>query len=281
MIKPATLFVVISLFSGLSLTAQDHGHLNVGASGQTQVAPLLFENGGDFATASQYVKTMNLASSGKYTGYYEGNISLTVLHSTNAFGESIPNAPAPGSFIAAEIVSVEGPAGGEFGFWDVDSTATPTHSIPVGTSNGTFSFVLSNAELGAGQPGGDPFGHIHGRRFTATKAGFYKVGFRAIDSSTSGQGSGPIHTPSDLLHIHFQAGVNIVEVEPVSATSVRVTSALPLNFIWNLESKDSVAAAWTPIATDIPGTDKLLDVIDDRPTVPTRFYRLSGLQIEP
>ena len=140
---------ITAAFSSLTLSAQDHGHLNVGAAGRTQGDPLSFDNGADFHIESLYVKTLNFAETGKYAGHYEGNISFTVLHSTDPFGEIDPAAPAPGSFILAEIVSVEGPAGGEFGFWDVESTTAPTHRISAGTTDGAYRFELSNRELGS------------------------------------------------------------------------------------------------------------------------------------
>ena len=205
--KAVLLHVILAIGSCLAVSAQGHGHLNVGAEARDQDSRLIFENGADFATDSAYVKTLNFATDGKYADFYEGNITLTALHSTNAFGEIEEDSPAPGSFIVAEIVSVKGPSGGTFGFWDVDSTTAPTHSIPAGTTNGAFRFDLSSADLGAGQPGGDPFGHIHGRRFTATKPGLYTVGFRALDTSRNGSANGPIHTSSTVLHVYFQAGV--------------------------------------------------------------------------
>jgi hypothetical protein len=69
--------------------------------------------------------------------------------------------------------------------------------------------MLSDASLGGGQPGADPFGHIHGRRFTADKAGVYTVGFKAYDISTNGTAGSPIHTAAEILDIVFQAGYNL------------------------------------------------------------------------
>jgi hypothetical protein len=74
--------------------------LNVGASGPA----LTFDNGSSFKTP--YVKTLLFSDTGKYANLYNGNITLTALHSTNAFGETDPAAPKPGALIVAEIVSV-------------------------------------------------------------------------------------------------------------------------------------------------------------------------------
>ena len=141
---------------------------------------------------------------------------------------------------------------------------------------------MSNRELGAGEPGGDPFGHIHGRRFTATKPGLYKVGFRALDVSTNGAEAGPIHTPSPVLHIYFQAGVNIVSVEPIDGGSARVISALPAHFLWQLESNDSLNdAEWVPVSFPVVGADQLVEFLDDQAVPLRRFYRVTGAPIEP
>ena len=181
----------------------------------------------------------------------------------------------------AEIVSVDGPAGGEFGFWDRTSTTAPTHSIPAGTENGEFQFEISDAELGAGRPGADAFGHIHGRRFTATRAGLYTVGFRAIDTSTNGDANGAIHSPSEVLYIQFQAGVNIIGFEIIEDANV-VTAALPGNFIWQLETKDSMNdALWKAVNAPVLGHDQIVEMHDPFPGHPNRFYRLSGTAIEP
>src|ERR1043166_1651376 len=148
--------LALGIVGALPIAAQDvHGHLNVGAAGQKQNDKLLFSNGRDFATASEYVKLLSFTNATKYAGYYQGNITLTALHSFDAFGEPDPSAPAPGSFIRAEIVSVKGPDGGAFGFWETNSTTDPTFSIPTGTSGASYAFDLSEADLGAGQPGGD------------------------------------------------------------------------------------------------------------------------------
>ena len=74
-----------------------------------------------------------------------------------------------------------------------------------------FRFDLSDKGRGAGVNGGDPFGHLHSRRFGVTKPGRYTVGFRAVDVSTNGQNGGPIHRPSDILAINFESLTSIGE----------------------------------------------------------------------
>jgi hypothetical protein len=258
--------------------AQDHGHLNVGAASQTAGSKLTFDNGADFA--GNYVKTLTFTNAGKFANLFQGNITLTALHSTDAFGQPVPGGPAPGAFILAEIVSVDGPAGGEFQFWETNSTSAPAISIPAGATNAAFKFDLSEAALGAGQPGSDPFGHIHGRRFTVTKPGLYSVGFRAWDVSSNGPGGGAIHTPSEVLHVYFQGGINITKIEP-EADHVHVTFGAMAGYSWQLQLKESLSDTdWTPIGSPVVGTDALTEIEDHR-AVASRFYRLIGNEITP
>lgn len=260
------------LFANLAI-AQDHGHLNVGATGTTQDAPLIFDNGGDFATSTEYVKTLTLATNGTYAGFYQGNISLTALAATPDFGGLVPNAPALGSWIFVQLVSVEGPAGGSFAFWDSGAT-TPTIDLMTGTT-GTNSWRLSESD---GAPGTDPYGHIHGRRFTATIPGIYTVGFRAIDLSTNGTGGGPIHKPSDVLMVYFQAGVNIKKIEP-DVDHIHIQFSAPVGNAWTVEASDSMApdAAWTEIAAPIAGDDRFHEVTDEHSVETQRFYRAKAV----
>lgn len=182
-----------------SLTAQ---HLEAGAVGQNQNDALVWANASELASSSGYVKELTLSTSGRYAGLYNGSITLTALSSTEAGG------PALGSFIQAEIVSVAGPSGAFFGFWeglDLGGGTSPTYNIATGSEGLSLRYVLSDASAGAGQAGQDPAGHLHGRRFTASELGMYTVGFRAVDTSVNGTGGGSIHAPSDIVYINFQA----------------------------------------------------------------------------
>lgn len=198
------ILVPCALLAGAHLLHAQHGHLNAGALGTTQDSQLYFANGSAFAAASGYVQNMTLATSGTYAGYYNSGPTLTVLPQTIDNGGPAANAPAFGSFIQVQMVSVEGPAGSTFSFWDHEATA-PSVSWTIGGTSSSALWNLSDPSLGAGHPGADPFGHIHGRRFTADALGTYTVGLRLVDSSVNGDGGGPIHTPSDVFYMNFQA----------------------------------------------------------------------------
>lgn len=267
--------VASSLFLAVSTFAQDHGHLNVGAVNTNQNGQLIFDNADAFSTTNGYIKTFLYATTGKYAGRYEGNITLTALAGTPAHLGPVPNAPALGSDIYVQFVSVDGPTDGVFSFWESNSIA-PTYSLTSGTT-GTNLWRLTESDA---SPGSDPFGHAHGRRFTATKPGIYTVGFRAYDLSTNGVGSGPIHTPSTVFKVYFQAGDNIHSVTMNTLPLVRFAARAGIS--WQVQSKNSFSDVdWTNVGTEITGDDYLHTLVDDSPTSPNRIYRLQGTPIIP
>src|SRR5262245_32878945 len=74
--------------------AQDHGHLRIAASSTNQGARLYFYNGADFASTSRYVKTLLFTNAGRYSNYFQQNITFTVQAATPAYGGPEPDAPA-------------------------------------------------------------------------------------------------------------------------------------------------------------------------------------------
>src|ERR1043166_3961684 len=100
-----TSIIKYALASGLALSvttvlqAQDHGHLNAGALGKLQNAPLFFANGPDFAAASGYVKTLDYTNGGRFAGFYHGNVTLTALPVLPINGGPNTNAAALGAFL--------------------------------------------------------------------------------------------------------------------------------------------------------------------------------------
>ncbi len=198
------MLLALLLLAGRTAWAQ-HGHLNAGALGTQQGDALYFANGDLFAASSGYVKALPATATGNRAGYYSGSITLTALPATVANGGPASGASALGSFIRYGIVSVAGPEGGEFGVW-MSGATSPTFSYASGHVTGSPTLIpLSDALSGAGTPGGDPYGHLHGRNFSATAPGVYTVGFQVFDTSVNGAGGGPIHTPSEVLLVRFEA----------------------------------------------------------------------------
>lgn len=266
-------FVKLALALGLALSpqpvlrAQVHGHLNAGAFGTNQNDQLYFVNAPDFIESSGYVKTLIYTNASTYAGYYQGNISLTAIAAMTD-----PAAPALGSYIQASIVSVEGPAGGAFAFWE-NGASHPTYSLLSGL-RATNLWRLTESD---GSPGSDSYGHIHGRKFTATNPGIYKVGFKLFDTSTNGAGGGPIHTPSEALLIYFQAGINIAEVAKTgSVTTVKFGSVAGLDFNLEYTTTLSQSNSWIALPDSVPGNDFWNWLTDTNATDELQFYRVKA-----
>lgn len=260
-------FIIVLTSIGLScsLYAQ-HAHLNVGAVGQNPGDQLFFANGAEYADSSGYVKTLLITATPRYAGYFEGNITLTALSSTLHL-----QAAAPGSYIQFGLSNVSGPPGGAFNFWE-STGDVPAITLAPGEGSASL-FGLSESD---GSPGSDPHGHIHNRRFTATKAGIYKIGFQAFDTSANGANGGPIHPPSDWIYIYFQAGANIQSMTLTGQVSTvrygaRAGTAATLEYSTNLAQPND----WFPAAPPQGAEGDRFQTIDDPEAVtPARFYRL-------
>jgi PEP-CTERM motif len=209
-------------------SASAHEHLPAG---------FLDTNGNNTADAGEPLRLVNAPSSGatfhmlmrpagqRYAGYYSldeqpraafPNDYFTFTALSDGQAElADPRHAATGSYIWMEITSVTGPAGGSFGFWDIDSDnpdlgwsythTTPTVSFLANEPAGGFKFVLSEPlDLPVG-PGEDPYGHIHNRGFTTDTPGTYTIGFTLHDLSTNGPGDGSIHAPSQTYYLTFVA----------------------------------------------------------------------------
>lgn len=262
---------------GVSLRADTH--IYVGALGTAQNDKLYFSNGLLFdATKSSYAFAQVLRTNGLNSGHYRGDvITFTGLAGTAVNGGPIPGHAAFGSRLAIEVVTVKGPTGGSYAYWEGDGESdlgAITFNVSVGTTNGTNSFLVSD---NSGEPSADPYGHIHGRVMTTSTAGTYLVGFRAIDVSTNGLGGGPIHAPSDILEVKFQAGLRI---ESIQLFTNRVTASFrsPPGISNVLERTDSmVLPNWQAAAAPLRGNNTLQTFTDTNAPVENRFYRLRQL----
>jgi hypothetical protein len=220
---------------GLSASAQ-HLHLVTGAESKEQNAKLRFTNGSTYDIYSNqgiapacFFMSSNLPA--LYPNLYQTDVTFASLPGTLWTGGPALGAAAPGAFLEAIIVSVQGPLGGVIGFWQEDEGAMPNlrFSIPVGTTNGTNQFEISE---GITFPELDPFGHIHGRRFTANTPGLYTLGFQLIDTSTAGTNGGSIHTPSSISYFYFQAGVVL---NSISKSNNAVTVQFGVNSFYDYD----------------------------------------------
>jgi hypothetical protein len=199
--KPLLSLAVITCLASTTALAQ-HGHLNAGAVGQNQNDKLLWANGAIFATNSGFVQNMPMTGSGRFAGYFNSAPTLTALPATVTNSGPVAFSPALGSFLQFQMTVISGPDGGSFGWWE-SSSLTPLYSLGIGQTSPLIA--LSDVLGGAGTPTGDPFGHLHGRRFTATTEGDYIIGLQIFDTSANGVGGAPIHMPSDMFYMEFAA----------------------------------------------------------------------------
>lgn len=256
-----------------------HIHIAAGAESGEQDSRLFFSNGflfdvnsyGGVTPACIYMENDDPL----YPGLYQTSASFIALPSSPWTGGPTPYAAQPGTYIEMIIRSVEGPAGGEIGFWVENEEGTQTRkqfAVRSGQSGATNMFNLSE---GVTFPEYDPFGHIHGRRFTANKAGLYTVGVQLVDTSTLGPGGGPFHSPSLTNYFYFQAGLHISRITMTNGTfGVRFGSRGFRNYF--LDATDTLPATeWTTLGHIIGAAHSDLHWLEDPgATNSMRFYRI-------
>jgi len=277
-IKTQIVLVVLGL-GACTLPGRADTHIFAGALGTNQNDKLFFSNGNSFnATLSSVALPQILRTNGLNTGYYRGdNITFTALAATPVNGGPVPGCAAFGVQLAVQVVSVSGPPGGSFAFWEGDGESdlgNITFSVPVGTTNGANYLVISENN---GEPGADPYGHIHGREFTTSLPGTYLVGFRVIDLSTNGVGGGPIQSPSDILPVRFQAGLRIEAIQTFTNRAV-ISFRSPPGISNQLEAANSFPPTnWQSVGFGLKGNNGLQTLTDTNINNPARFYRLRQL----
>jgi len=262
-----------------NLPAQ-HLHVNAGALSTAAGSPLYFVNGDSFVTNSGWVFSSTLRSTGPVNGNYVAGLTFT-----SVFGDGSEGPPAAlGAQVALIVKAVSGPEGGSLAFWEsLDSACEEegqriTFSLPVGATNGTNRIVLSQ---NSGVPGEDPYGHCHGRLFTVNKPGLYMVTFQLVDVSRNGPGGGPIHSPSQLYRMYFQAGVTIAEFTH-SGNSVKASfgtqrSNIARQYFYYLEANPVLddPTQWTTVAGPVRGESNLQSLSElIAPNTAQRYYRL-------
>jgi surface-anchored protein len=132
-----------------------------------------------------------------------------------------------------ELVSVTGPPGGGFSFWEVDATQ-PTWTRAAGWSSAqgnvpSFPVVVNGDD------------HVHGRCFTMGKPGTYTVTFRAVASVGS-------LSPSANKTITFQAQQPPQLSIATSGSNVLLSFTNRDGFACDLQvSTNLVAGSWTNI----------------------------------
>lgn len=269
-----------------------HIHISAGAYTLSPGSPLVFYNGYLYDTNSYsgvypacIYMNLNDPNVPLYPGLYQSDASFTALPGTIFTGGPHPFAAESGSYIELIVRTAQGPPGGELGFWkendEFDATATTKiFSVPVGTLDGTNRFNLTQSPEEGGWPG-DPFGHVHGRRFTVNKLGLYVIGVQLIDTSSVGVNGGPNHSPSEMNYFYFNAGMFINYYKRTNDSMV-VRFALQGYKDYYLEKSTSLDGTnWITILREPGATHSdLHTLVDANATNVTTFYRIREVPLE-
>lgn len=275
------LFVVIlslSLTGRLPAQALQHFHVTAGAVSTSAGSQLYFTDANTFLAESGYVAYMPRITNNLLPtiGYHMGGPTFTAASNDG----SADSPAAAGARLALVVRAVDGPPGARWSFWeagdDEEYGETITFSYATGTTNGTNAIVLSENN---GQPGADPYGHIHGRAFTVDQPGLYSVWVQLVDISRNGPGGGALHTPSPVYRYHYQAGTTISRLERANSNVV-VTFGTQLSnaarrYSYYLEAHSAPGAeeTWTTVAGPVTGNNRL-QTMSDPLAQPWRLYRL-------
>ena len=270
-------FLLVLLGSATAVVAQ-HRHINAGAVAPQAGSKLYIANGASFDAASGFLVHLASTNHPVYGPIFLGgsDITFTSLPSTADYGGPDPKAAQPGAHLVMVLVSLSGPPGGALSFWDsfdgFFSATEITFTVTVGTIGGTGSFALSEND---GSAGLDPYGHIHGRRFSVDRPGLYTAGLVVIDTSANGPGGGPLHPPSDPVYFSFQAGTTIADIK-LSADGTTARFGTDAGKTYFVEAADALAPspAWTTVAGPVAGTDRLGSVSIPGPAGSARYFRL-------
>jgi hypothetical protein len=170
--------------------------------------------------------------------------------------------PANSAEPQIELLSVSGPAGGSFAFWEVGATS-PTWSRVAGWNSGqggipSFPVVVN----------GDT--HAHGRAFTMDRPGNYTVTFRAVDANG-------IFSASANHTIVFRAqqppplSISIVDGQ------VNLSFTSRANFVYDLQRCEDLATGdWENVElhTFLDGDGSVIPMTDPIGRKRQAFYRL-------
>ena len=163
-----------------------------------------------------------------------------------------------------EFVSVTGPPGGNFSFWEANATQ-PTWSRATGWSSASGNvpsfMVVVNGD-----------GHVHGRCFTMDKPGTYTVTFRAVAPAGG-------FTPSTNKTITFRAQQPPQLSIATSGSNVLLSFTNRNEFACDLQvSTNLVSGAWANVPAHETmigaGLRTNLIVTNGLRASPSAYYRL-------
>jgi hypothetical protein len=263
--------------------AAAHGHIYAGATSQTPGAPLFFQNGNYWDTNSYGGYAQSPACiylddniPDVYPELFQTATTFAALPATIFNAGPSPYAAALGTYIELRFVSLQGPPGGALTLWnEIDDPLNPSvmFTLPAGAGSGTNQYNLSEGD--PSDPESDPYGHIHGRRFTLNKPGLYVLGLQLVDTSHNGPGGGPVQSPSDVAYFYLQAGLCLSDFA-VSNGVATARFGLPGLADYIFESSPAITGTnWSQVSY-VPGNSysDLRWVSDTNAAAPRRFYRV-------
>jgi hypothetical protein len=231
-----------------------HGHVEVGVDSSD---PTRLALAGTANTLAVYVPRGE-PFSGYLPRFPGGAFATELTFSCEGAASPFPD----GSLPRVELLSVTGPAGGAFSFWEVNATA-PTWTRPTG-----WSGLPSERPSIIVYEDGTGYGHIHGRVFTANEPGSYTLTFRALDDEG-------VRSPSAPFVVTLEAQAAPALALQIAGTAYRVSFVGRSGFTYDLQTSTDLQS-WInhPVHVGIAGNGETLqldDPIADRPRV---FYRL-------
>ena len=246
--------VLIAFLSVAPVLAHDHVEVGKISPNATQLAM----NGPDIQVACHVPRGEFFSS---YTPEFPGGhhaVELTFTTEENALWSAANANPR------IEFLSVTGPPGGTFSFWEANA-AQPTWTRTTGWSSapgsGPFFPVAVNGD-----------GHVHGRCFTMDKPGTYTVTFRAV--ATAGG-----FTPSVNKTITFRAQQPPQLSIAASGSNVLLSFTNRNDFACDLQvSTNLVSGAWANVPAHGfmigAGLRTNLVVTNGLRASPSAYYRL-------
>jgi len=187
-------------------------------------------------------------------GFYANELTFTTEVNGIAFAE--------GSLPRVEVLSVQGPAGCRFSFWEVGATA------PTWSRDTFWAASVSDRPGFEVYEDGTGYGHIHGRAFCFDKPGTYQVTLRVVDDAG-------VRLPSAPMVLTFEA----LHPPPLTISAVGTTIRLGFqsraNLVYDVQrSTDLTSGVWTTIGDPLDGTGANLEFSDPLSNRPRVFYRI-------
>jgi len=195
--KTLTTLTFLSL-SACAAFGQAHGHINAGAidsnaSGAINAGDKLFMyfESGTQTTRLNYNSGANTAGADGFL--WNGYTTFTSLHQSSlpsSLSGYDPLGARSGSFLELQLVSLSGPDGAKFAFYE-NGGADPLWIYQVGTGflSGNGKITLTQQSYFDGDPLGgipsDPYGHIHGRTFGTDAAGTFTATWILHDTQST------------------------------------------------------------------------------------------------